>query len=318
MDKISFNDISFNDISIIEKLGYGAFSNVYKCIYKHKSYAIKEYKEKYNFCGKKEFKILEILKSNNSYNQYPILDIVGIFKYNYKIYIMMELGKINLYKYYKQNKITVYDFKYIANQLINGLSFIHNYIVHCDLKPENIIIDNNKNIKIIDFGSSYFIDELDKFNNRIPYVQSRYYRSPEILYKIKFDTKVDIWSLGCILYEILAKCPLFSYRSEIDMLHGIADKMGIPYMYESYLNSKKFNNNFVLIEGNYQSIHYYYKEYKYKYRLDKYVYDKLNKINENENEILEIIHFLDPMLKYNPEERISADSLKNDKYLFKK
>ena len=176
MDKISFNDIS-----IIERLGQGVFSTVYKCIYKKKIYAIKEYKKKYNFYGEKEFKILKILKNDDIYNQYPILDVLGIINHKNKIYIIMELSKMNLYNYYKKNKVNVFDFKYISNQLINGLYFIHKYIIHCDLKPENIVIDSNKNIKIIDFGSSHFINELDKFNNNIPYVQTRYYRSPEIL-----------------------------------------------------------------------------------------------------------------------------------------
>jgi dual specificity protein kinase YAK1 len=311
-------DINFNDISLIETLGKGTFSNVYKCRYKNNIYAAKEYKIKYNKWGKNEFKILKQLESNNIYDQYPIIKVIGNINHNLKYYIIMELVEYNLLEYYNNNNITIFDFKYISNQIINGLSYIHNYLVHCDLKPENIVIDKNKNIKIIDFGSSFYTNELKIFNNKTPYIQSRYYRAPEILYRINFNSKVDIWSLGCILYEILAKRPLFSHRSEIDMLHGIADKIGIPYMYESYRNSKKFNNNFILIKGNYQSINYYYKEYKYKYRLDKYMYEKLNKINKNENEILEIIHFLDPMLKYNPEERISADLLKNNKYLFKK
>ena len=74
-------------ISSIERIGHGAFSNVYKCKYKKKIYAIKEYKEKYNFCCEKEFKILETLKGNDIYNQYPILDVVGKINYNYKVYI---------------------------------------------------------------------------------------------------------------------------------------------------------------------------------------------------------------------------------------
>ena len=210
MDTIVFNDISF-----IEKLGHGAFSNVYKCKYKNKLYAAKEYKQKYNLCGEKEFRILETLKGNDKYNQYPILDVVGKINYNYRFYIIMELSKVDMYTYYKMNKISIFDFKYISNQIIHGLSYIHKYIVHCDLKPENIVIDSNKNIKIIDFGSSFFINELDKFNNRIPYVQSRYYRSPEILYKVNIDTKIDIWSLGCILYELLVQNHYFHLNQKI-------------------------------------------------------------------------------------------------------
>ena len=72
-------------------------------------------------------------------------------------------------------------------------------IIHCDLKPENILLKNPKRtaIKLIDFGSSCKIG-----HTMYPYIQSRFYRSPEVLLGLPYDEKIDMWSLGCILYEL--------------------------------------------------------------------------------------------------------------------
>lgn len=72
-------------------------------------------------------------------------------------------------------------------------------IVHCDLKPENILLKsaNKSAIKVIDFGSSCFEHE------RIyTYIQSRFYRSPEVILGIPYDMAIDMWSFGCILAEL--------------------------------------------------------------------------------------------------------------------
>lgn len=72
-------------------------------------------------------------------------------------------------------------------------------IIHCDLKPENVLLCNPKRstIKIIDFGSSC------QHENRIyQYIQSRFYRSPEVLLGISYDKQIDIWSLGKLTFDI--------------------------------------------------------------------------------------------------------------------
>ena len=79
-------------------------------------------------------------------------------------------------------------------QISDGLSHLHSKnIVHCDLKLENIMIDGQNNLKIIDLGSS--IKSGKNIKNNF-YIQSRYYRAPEILYEINFSDKIDIWSMG--------------------------------------------------------------------------------------------------------------------------
>lgn len=90
--------------------------------------------------------------------------------------------------------------KEIANQLLNSISFLQlNNIIHCDLKPENILLQeiNNYSIKVIDFGSSCFDDE-----KLYAYIQSRYYRAPEIILGLGYNVQIDMWSFGCILAEL--------------------------------------------------------------------------------------------------------------------
>lgn len=90
-----------------------------------------------------------------------------------------------------------------------------NNIVHCDLKPENILLKkhNKSGIKVIDFGSSTY--ENEQFYT---YIQSRFYRAPEIMLGIKYTPAIDMWSFGCILYELFVGTPLFPGEDEKEQM----------------------------------------------------------------------------------------------------
>lgn len=96
-------------------------------------------------------------------------------------------------------------------------------LIHCDLKPENILIKSYSRceIKVIDFGSSCFTrDHLSS------YVQSRSYRAPEVILGLPYDQKIDIWSLGAILAELLTGYVLFQNDSVPSMLARIVGILG--------------------------------------------------------------------------------------------
>jgi len=84
--------------------------------------------------------------------------------------------------------------------------------VHCDLKPENILlVDSWKSaIKIIDFGSGCFLGQ-----QLYTYIQSRYYRAPEIILGVDYDCAIDMWSMACILFELFQGIPLFTGENEV-------------------------------------------------------------------------------------------------------
>ena len=114
--------------------------------------------------------------------------------------------------------------KRIAIQLIISLKHIHSSgYIHCDLKPENILFkySNKSSIKIIDFGSACTKNE-KPYN----YIQSRFYRAPEVILESGYSEKIDIWSLGCILYELFKGAPLFQGINEHDQLCRIVEVVG--------------------------------------------------------------------------------------------
>jgi serine/threonine protein kinase len=105
----------------------------------------------------------------------------------------------------------------IAKDLIFGVRDLHtNHIIHRDLKPENIVYDSEAGrYVIIDLGSA----SLHKQNLRpFSYMQSRYYRAPEIALKQDYGLKVDIWSIGCILVELLTQKPLFHAKTNFELV----------------------------------------------------------------------------------------------------
>lgn len=99
-------------------------------------------------------------------------------------------------------------------------------IIHCDLKPENVLLENTTgtNCKVIDFGSACFEN-----NQMYCYIQSRFYRSPEVILRhSKYTCMVDMWSLGCLAAELFLGLPLYPGVSDYDMLRRICDSVGTP------------------------------------------------------------------------------------------
>jgi dual specificity tyrosine-phosphorylation-regulated kinase 2/3/4 len=107
-----------------------------------------------------------------------------------------------------------------------ALQYLFKYkIVHCDLKPENVLLakPNKSKVKLIDFGSSCFENE-----RYYTYIQSRFYRAPEIMLGIPYTTAIDMWSLGCIVFECLVGIPLFAGENERDQMLAIMEVTGLP------------------------------------------------------------------------------------------
>ena len=118
--------------------------------------------------------------------------------------------------------------KTLVLQLLSAVSTLHrNWIVHRDLKTSNLLMTNNGMIKIADFGlARFFSDPLPEMTGL---VVTLWYRSPELLLGTEeYSTAVDLWSIGCILAELLSREPLFQGRSEIDQLIKIFDLLGVP------------------------------------------------------------------------------------------
>ena len=98
-------------------------------------------------------------------------------------------------------------------------------VVHCDLKPENILfrVPNRSAVKVVDFGSS-----CKRTEQMYVYIQSRFYRSPEVILGLPYEQSIDMWSLGCILFELHVGLPLFPGRDEMDQMHRFVKLKGLP------------------------------------------------------------------------------------------
>ena len=142
---------------------------------------------------------------------------------------MFELRSGNLYELIKQNQfrgLSTTLVRVFAQQLLNGLGLLNKArLIHCDLKPENILLKNLESpvIKIIDFGSA-----CDERQTEYTSIQSRFYRSPEVLLGLPYSSAIDMWSLGCIVVELFLGLPLFPGSSEYNQVSRITEMLGLP------------------------------------------------------------------------------------------
>lgn len=132
--------------------------------------------------------------------------------------------------------LNMYVIRRYASQILEALKMLKlHHVIHCDLKPENILIANpNKTlVKLIDFGSSCFSHE-----KIYTYIQSRFYRAPEVMLGIPYTSAIDMWSLGCILAELATGFPIFPGETEIEQMTLIMELIGQPptKLLQVYLN----------------------------------------------------------------------------------
>ena len=111
-------------------------------------------------------------------------------------------------------------------QVLNALRVLgEEKIIHCDLKPENILLRHPEQcgVKLIDFGSSCF-----EGKTIYTYIQSRFYRAPEIILGYPYTGAIDMWSLGCIIAELYNGFPLFAGDTEAEQIALIMEMKGVP------------------------------------------------------------------------------------------
>ncbi|XP_046382459.1 dual specificity tyrosine-phosphorylation-regulated kinase 1B isoform X2 [Ischnura elegans] len=235
-DYIIKNGEKFLDRYEIDSLiGKGSFGQVVKA-FDHEEQchvAIKIIKNKKPFLNQAqiEVKLLDMMNRADADNKYYIVKLKRHFMWRNHLCLVFELLSYNLYDLLRNTNfrgVSLNLTRKFAQQLCTALLFLSTpelNIIHCDLKPENILLCNPKRsaIKIVDFGSSC------QLGQRIyQYIQSRFYRSPEVLLGIPYDLAIDMWSLGCILVEMHTGEPLFSGANEVDQMNKIVEVLGIP------------------------------------------------------------------------------------------
>lgn len=147
---------------------------------------------------------------------------------------------MNLYEFIKAHDFRGFSLKLIrrfTKQLLQCLILLqHHKVIHCDLKPENILLAHpvHSEIKVIDFGSSCFENE-----KVYTYIQSRFYRSPEVILGMSYGMPIDMWSIGCILAELFTGYPIFPGENEQEQLACIMEVFGPPEKHLIEKSSRK-------------------------------------------------------------------------------
>jgi len=217
----------------VEKIGEGTYGVVYKGKHKKtgKVVALKKIRIENEDEGVPSTAIreLSILKELVHPNVVSLLDVL---MQESRIYLVFEFLSMDLKKYLDSipdgqfmDKELVKSYTY---QLLEGILFCHRRrILHRDLKPQNLLIDQKGSLKIADFGlARAFGVPVRVYTHE---VVTLWYRSPEVLMgSPRYSTPVDIWSIGCIFAEMANKTPLFRGDSEIDQLFRIFRTLGTP------------------------------------------------------------------------------------------
>ncbi|KAG5039651.1 hypothetical protein AAZX31_05G044200 [Glycine max] len=128
----------------------------------------------------------------------------------------------------KKHPFSMSEIKSLVRQLLEGVKYLHdNWVIHRDLKSSNILLNHDGELKICDFGlSRQYGSPLKPYT---PVVVTLWYRAPELLLGAKeYSTAIDMWSVGCIMAELIAKEPLFRGKSELEQLDKIFRTLGTP------------------------------------------------------------------------------------------
>lgn len=182
---------------IIQQIGKGSFGQVFKSFdHKEKEFiAIKIIKNKRRFHqqGAVEVSVLKKMLNNDPDDKYNVIHMKDSFTFRKHLCINFELLNINLFDFIKSNHfhgLSLPLIRKFAIQILQCLKLARRLnIIHCDLKPENVLLrhSNRSSIKVIDFGSACFNDE-----KIYTYIQSRFYRAPEIILGIPYTTAIDV------------------------------------------------------------------------------------------------------------------------------
>lgn len=218
---------------VVDVLGKGSFGQVVRCV-DHKTgalVAIKIIRNKKRFHQQAliEVNLLTKLKEWDPDRRYSVVNFTQSFYFRGHLCISTELLGMNLYEFIKAHDFRGFNLKLIrrfTKQMLSSLVLLHaKKVIHCDLKPENILLVHplNSEIRVIDFGSSCFENE-----KVYTYIQSRFYRSPEVILGMSYGMPIDMWSLGCILAELFTGYPIFPGENEQEQLACIMEVFGPP------------------------------------------------------------------------------------------
>ncbi|XP_047736671.1 mitogen-activated protein kinase 14 [Hyalella azteca] len=178
--------------------------------------------------AKRTYRELRMLQHMDHENVIGLLDVFTPspnFEGFQDIYLVSPLMGADLNNIVKTQKLTDDHVQFLIYQVLRGLKYIHSAgIIHRDLKPSNLAVNEDCELKILDFGLARPTE-----TEMTGYVATRWYRAPEIMLNwMHYNQTVDIWSVGCIMAELLTGRTLFPGQDHIQQLNLIMELIGTP------------------------------------------------------------------------------------------
>ncbi|KAI9567593.1 kinase-like domain-containing protein [Boletus coccyginus] len=242
---------------ILDVIGEGAYGIVCSAVHQpsQRKVAIKRITpfDHTMFCLRtlREIKLLRHFRHENIIS---ILDILlpPSFESFRDVYLVQELMETDLHRVIRTQRLSDDHCQYFIYQTLRALKALHSAdVLHRDLKPSNLLLNANCDLKLCDFGlarsarpppnvandSSTFMTE---------YVATRWYRAPEVMLTFKEYTRaIDMWSVGCVLAEMLSGKPMFPGRDYHDQLSLILDVLGTPSIDDFYAISSPRSREYI-------------------------------------------------------------------------
>ncbi|KAH6703846.1 serine/threonine-protein kinase prp4 [Verticillium dahliae] len=262
--KIRIGEVMNGRYQVQSMLGKGMFSGVARAvdITTKKLVAIKIMRnnDALRKGGFTEISILQKLNDADPENRKHIVKFERHFDFNGHLCMAFENLSLNLRevlrKFGNNVGINLGATRAYAHQIFVGLAHMRKCtIIHADLKPDNILVNENRNVlKICDLGTGVDRSDAATAHNEItPYLVSRFYRAPEVILGMPYDYAIDMWSIGCTLYELYTGKILFTGDSNNQMLKAIMEVRGkiTPKLYKrGQLSAMHFDDlgNFISVE----------------------------------------------------------------------
>ncbi|XP_014478974.1 PREDICTED: dual specificity protein kinase CLK2 isoform X3 [Dinoponera quadriceps] len=316
-------DILANRYKVLATLGEGTFGKVVKVkdLQMDHVMALKIIKnvEKYREAAKLEINALEKIAIKDPEGQHLCVKMLDWFNYHGHMCIAFEMLGLSVFDFLRDNSYQPYPLEHVRHmgyQLCYAVKFLHdNKLTHTDLKPENILFvdsdyDSTYNskkrrdvrrvkrtdIRLIDFGSATFDHE-----HHSTIVSTRHYRAPEVILELGWSQPCDVWSIGCILFELYLGITLFQThdnREHLAMMerilgtipHRMARKTKTKYFYHGKLDWDDKSSAGRYVRDNCKPLHRY--------------------MLSDDEEHRQLFDLVQRMLEYEPSQRITLkDSL---------
>lgn len=213
------------------QLGHGGSGTVYRvhCLETNEIYALKigkKYEDAHQDQLSNEINVYDYIRIKVTEDDLQYFGkIIDSFSNDRHVFIILEHYLNDLYFYFIQRNyrgFAIRDIQKILRDLATGIHILHKInIVHTDLKPENMMVTKEGRFKIVDFGSATMVQD-----NFVGKLQTLNYRSPESILRLKMGPEIDIWSFGCIAFELLFGKPLFYGSDELNMLQLMQVRLG--------------------------------------------------------------------------------------------